>query len=49
MIDGATNTVIATVTAGSLPYGVAVNSVTNQIYVPITAATMSLAAPTAGR
>ena len=33
VIDGASNTVIATVTVGSRPYGVAVNSVTNQIYV----------------
>jgi YVTN family beta-propeller protein len=34
VIDGASNTVIATVTTGSRPYNVAVNSVTNQIYVP---------------
>ena len=33
VIDGVSNTVIATVTVGSDPYGVAVNSVTNKIYV----------------
>jgi YVTN family beta-propeller protein len=33
VIDGASNTVIATVTVGSTPLGVAVNSATNQIYV----------------
>src|ERR1017187_1176453 len=32
VIDGVSNTVIATVTVGSDPYGIAVNSVTNKIY-----------------
>ncbi len=33
VIDGATNNVIATITVGSNPYGVAVNPATNKIYV----------------
>jgi YVTN family beta-propeller protein len=33
VIDGATNTVTATLPTGNLPYGVAVNPVTNTIYV----------------
>ena len=33
VIDGASNTVVATVAVGSCPYGVAVNPNTNRIYV----------------
>ena len=33
VIDGTTNTVIATVSVGDLPFGVAVNPTTNRIYV----------------
>ena len=33
VIDGATNTVISTISVGSFPYNVGVNSSTNRIYV----------------
>ncbi len=49
VIDGATNTVTATVTVESNPFGVAVNPATNKIYVANICGTDVTCIPTAER